>query len=96
MIKWVIVIAFALEGSEFWIESHYAPEGGFAYYETVEDCEEHLNKNSKIIVKDFAETFDFLESFEPPRCERKDIILKRFPDKPEMKPTGDQPDERSA
>lgn len=94
MIKWVVVIAFMLEGSEFWIESHYAPEGGFAYYDTVEGCEKHLAENYKTIVGDFAETFDFLPTFDPPMCQRKDIILKRFPDKPDMKPTGDQPAEQ--
>lgn len=94
MIKWVIVIALSISGEEFWIESHHAPLGQFSHFESKQECDDNLKMMQKEILNDFIDTFDFVVSFEPPRCVAKDIILRRFPDKPDMKPMIGQREER--
>ena len=60
MIKWVIIIAFTMGGEEFWIESHHAPIGKFAYYDTQDECLDTLDVMQEKILDDFTEAFDFI------------------------------------
>ena len=95
MIKWVIIIAFTMGGEEFWIESHHAPVGQFAYYDTQDECLDTLDVMEKEILDDFMEAFDFIVEFNDPTCEQKNIISKRFPEKPGMEPMVEQPAEQA-
>ena len=95
MIKWVIIIAFTMGGEEFWIESHHAPIGQFAYYDTQDECLDALDMMEKEILDDFTKTFDFIVEFDDPTCEQKNIISKRFPEKPGMEPMIEQPVEQA-
>ena len=94
MIKWVIIIAFTMGGQEFWIESHHAPIGQFAYYDTEKECQDTVAKMREEILDDFMEAFDFIIEFDDPTCEQKNIISKRFPEKPGMEPMIKQPPEQ--
>jgi hypothetical protein len=94
MIKWVIIIAFTVGGEDLWIESHHAPIGKFAYYDTEKECVETLGKMRDEILDDFMKVFDFIIEFDDPTCEQKNIISKRFPEKPGMEPMIEQTPEQ--
>lgn len=95
MIKWVIIIAFTMGGEDFWIESHHAPIGQFAYYDTQDECQDTLDVMEKEILDDFTKAFDFIVEFNDPTCEQKNIISKRFPENPNMEPMVEQPAEQA-
>lgn len=82
-------------GQEFWIESHHAPIGRYAYYDTEKECLDALNIMQKEILDDFVETFDFIVEFDRPTCEQKNIISRKFPKKPGMEPITEQPSEQA-